>query len=80
MAYYMENEIPFEVMILRQVIKDIEDKKANSFSIQKLNTLQHILLFKKINPLVVGDIYRDERFKYSVKDNTCCRRMRYWWF
>ena len=74
----MENDIPFEVIILRQVIKDIEDKKANGFSIQKLNTLQHLLLYKKANPLEVADIYRDERLKYSA--NTCCRRIKYWWF
>ena len=74
----MENDIPFEVKWIRQVIKDIEEKKANNMSIELLNTVQHLLLYKKANPLVVADICRYERLRNLP--NTCCRRMRYWWF
>jgi hypothetical protein len=73
--------LEFKLMALRQVIADIEQKKANSFSIEKLNTLQHILLHEsnKTIPfpsLYIGNVYRDERLNY-ITDMCCRKRKRY---
>ena len=77
-----KHNLDFLLKLLRRVIKDIEEKQANNYSIESLNLIQHILINisdKKhtVPELAIADI------KWRQKQNNifnifyyCCRRIK----
>jgi len=80
----MTTQLDFLLGRLREVIKDIEEKRANNFSIESLNLIQHILInisnkSHAVPPLATEDIlWREKQNKQKNIFNIfyyCCKRI-----
>jgi hypothetical protein len=77
----MTTQLDFLLGRLREVIKDIEEKRANNFSIESLNLIQHILINMSnkshaVPPLAVADIkWREKQINIFNIFYYCCKRI-----